>query len=132
MVEIVIRVVFNALAAVAAVRIVPGAEFQGDWLQIAMVAAIFGVVNAYLRPIVKLLSLPLRLLTFGLIGFVINTGLVMLVAAISDNLSLGFTLSGWPPGPIDVDVLLTAFLVSIVISLVSAGIAFVRFSVPRA
>jgi putative membrane protein len=129
--EFAVRILFNAIAVIAAVRLVPGAAFEGDWLQLGILAAIFGIVNAYLRPIVKLLSLPLNLFSFGLIGFVINTGLVMIVAAISDNLGLGFRLGGWPPGAIDADVILAAFLVSLVVSAVSTLLALVRFSTPR-
>lgn len=131
MLELAIRILVNAVAVIAAVRLVPGAAFEGGWPQLIILAAVFGVINAYLRPIVKLLSLPLNLLTFGAVGFVINAGLVMVAAAISDNLKLGFTLAGWPPGAIDLDVLIAAFLTSLVISLVSALIAFVRLAAPR-
>jgi putative membrane protein len=131
MFEIAIRVIVNAIALVAAVRLVPGAEFRGDWPQLIVLAAIFGLINAYLRPVLKLFALPLNLLTLGAVSFVINAGLVMLAAAISDNLRLGFSLAGWPPGPIDLDVLIAAFLTSIVISVVSSLIAFVRLATPR-
>ncbi len=131
MLDFVIRVVVNAVALIAAIAIVPGAAFTGDWWKFVLVAAVFGIVNAYLRPIVKLLTLPLTLITFGLVGLIINTALVLLVAAISDNLKLGFTLAHWPPGKIDVDVIIAAFLTSIVISIVSALLALVRLVVPR-
>jgi putative membrane protein len=129
--DIVIRVVVNAVALIAAIYIVPGATFTGDWWRLLIVAAIFGLVNAYLRPIVKLLSLPLTLLVFGLVGLIINTGMVLLTAAISDNLKLGFTLAGWPPGKIDVDVIIAALLTSIVVAIVSALMAVVRMVTPR-
>ena len=131
-IELAIRILLNAIALIAAVRIVPGAEFKGDWIQLAILAAIFGVVNAYLRPIVKLLSLPLSLLSFGLIGFVINAGMVMIATAISDNLSLGFRLAGWPAKPISLDAVVAAVLVALVISVVSMLLAFVRLATPRA
>ena len=131
MLEFGIRVVINAIALIAAVYIVPGAQFTGDWLKFAVVAAIFGLVNAYLRPLVKLLSLPLNLVVFGLVGLIVNTAMVLVTAAISDNLKLGFTLSGWPPGQIDVNVIIAALLTSIVISVVSALLALVRLVTPR-
>lgn len=131
MLDIVIRVVVNAVALIAAIYIVPGATFTGEWWKLVIVAAIFGLVNAYLRPIVKLLSLPLTLLVFGLVGLIINTGMVLLTAAISDNLKLGFTLSGWPPGKIDVDVIIAALLTAIVVAIVSALLAVVRMVTPR-
>lgn len=130
MFEFAIRVLVNAVAVIAAVRIVPGVSFTGDIVQFVILAAIFGVINAYLRPIVKLLSLPLNLVTFGVAGLIINIGLVMLAAAVSDSLNLGFSLAGWPPGPIDLDVIIAAFLTSLVISAVSALMAFVRLATP--
>ena len=132
LVEIVIRVVLNALAFIAAVYVVPNAEFRSDdWWKMVVVAAVFGVVNAYLRPIVKLLSLPLTLLTFGLVGLVINVAMVLLTAFISDSLNLGFKLAGFPPGSIDLDAILAAVLVAIVVSVVSMLLALVRLVTPR-
>lgn len=130
MFEFVVRVLVNAVALIAAVRLVPNVAFHGDWWQLLILAAIFGVINAYIRPVVKLLSLPLNLITFGLIGFVINTALVLLAAAVSGSLKLDFTLAGWPPGSISIDVIVAAFLTSIVISVVSALMAFVRLATP--
>lgn len=130
MFEFVIRILVNAIALIAATRLVPNVEFHGDWWQLIVLAAIFGVINAYLKPVLKLLSLPLNLLTFGLIGFVINTALVLLAAAVSGTLKLDFTLAGWPGGKFDVDVIIAALLTSIVISIVSTIMAFVRFATP--
>lgn len=129
--DFVIRLVVNAIALIAAIYIVSGAEFRGDWWKFVIVAAVFGLVNAYLRPIVKLLSLPLNLLVFGLVGLIVNTAMILVTAAISDNLKLGFTLAGWPPGQITLDVIIAAVLTSIVVSAVSALLAFVRLVTPR-
>ena len=131
MLEIVIRIVVNAIALVAAIRFVPNVTFTGDWWQLALLALVFGLINAYLRPLVKMLSLPLSLLTFGLIGFVINTAMVLVAAFISGTLRLDFQLAGWPPGPINLDVLVAAFLTSLVLSVVSMIMAFVRLAAPR-
>ena len=54
-----------------------------------------------------------------------------MVRAISDSLRLGFTLANWPPGSIDLDVIVAALLTSIVISVVSALLALVRLVTPR-
>jgi putative membrane protein len=130
MFEFAVRVLINAIALIAALRLVPNVEFRGEWWQLLILAAIFGLINAYIRPVVKMLSLPLTLLTFGLIGFVINTALVMLAAFVGGTLHLGFALGGWPPGKIGVDTIVAALLTSIVISIVSALMAFVRLAVP--
>jgi len=129
--DIVIRVVVNAIALIAAINLVPGVMFTGDWWKLIALAAVFGVINAYLRPIVKLLSLPLTLLVFGLVGLIVNTAMVLVTALISDSLKLGFTLAGWPPGRIDLDVIVAALLTAIVVSIVSALLAVVRMVAPR-
>jgi putative membrane protein len=130
MLDIVIRVVIIAVALVVAVFVVPGADFDGELWQLGAIAAIFGLVNAYLRPIVKALSLPASLIGFGLVGLVINTGLVLLVAFLSGQLDLGLSLAGWPPGAIDLDVIVAAFLTSLVVSVVSTVLAMVRVFTP--
>jgi putative membrane protein len=130
MVDLAVRVVINAVALVVAVLLVPGVEFTGGLAQLAAMGLVFGVINGFLRPIVKLLSLPLTIITFGLIGFVINTGLVILAALVSERLNLGFTLGGWPPGQIDADVLIAAFGTSVVLSIVSTAVALARKVVP--
>jgi len=130
MLDIVVRILINAIALVAAVQFVPGAVFDGDLWKLVVLAAVFGLVNAYLRPIVKLLSLPLNLVTFGIVGLIINVAMVLVAAAISDNLRLGFTLGGWPPGAIEIDTLVAAFLTSLVISVVSTIVALFRRIVP--
>ena len=130
MVDLLVRVVINAIALIVAIKFVPGASFSGEIWQLVLLAAIFGLVNAYLRPVVKMLSLPLNLITFGVVGLIINIAMVMVAAAISDNLNLGFTLGGWPPGAIELDTLVAAFLTSLVISVVSTVVALVRRIVP--
>jgi putative membrane protein len=130
MVGIAVRIVIIAVALIAAVYIVPGAEFDGELWQLGVIAAIFGLINAYLRPIVKLLSLPLNVLAFGVVGFAINTALLLLLAFISGELALGLSFAGWPPGNIDLDVLVAAFLTSLVVSVVSTALAVLRLFTP--
>lgn len=134
MLDIVIRVVINAIALIAAIYVVPGATFTGEgepWKLVAL-AAVFGLVNAYLRPIVKLLSLPLTLLVFGLVGLIINTAMILVTALIGESLKLGFTLADWPArGTIDINVITAALLTAIVVSIVSTLVALVRMVTPR-
>jgi putative membrane protein len=87
-----IRLVVNALALIAVAYIVPGIHVSG--IGGAIVAAlILGIVNAILRPILILLSLPLELLTLGLFTLVINALLFWMVGAIH----VGLTVDGfWP------------------------------------
>jgi len=130
MFEIAVRIAINAIALIAAVKLVPNVSFKGDWWALLILAVIFGIINTYIKPIVKLLSLPLNLLTFGLIGLVINTAMVLLAALVSNWLKVDFTLAGWPGGHFSLDTLIAAFLVSIVVSVVSTLASLVRFATP--
>jgi putative membrane protein len=76
------------------------------------------LINAYVKPIVKALSFPIRLLTLGLFTLVINAVLFLVVAAISDSLKLGLSIGGFPPS-LGVSALVAAILGAIVISIVS-------------
>jgi putative membrane protein len=131
MLDILIRIVINAIALIAAVYLVPRVGFDGSLIELGAIAAVFGLINAYLRPIVKAFSLPLNLFAFGLVGLVINTLLVLLLALIGGQLNLGFTLAGWPPGSIDLDVIVAALLTGIVVSIVSAALAMIKIVTPR-
>ena len=131
LIDIAIRIAINGIAFVVAVMVIPGAEFRSEPWKIVLVAAIFGVVNAYLRPILRVLSLPLSLLTLGAVGFVINMAMVLLVGAISGNLRFGFRLADWPRTEFSIDALLVALGVAIVVSVVATVLSLVRMLVPR-
>jgi putative membrane protein len=119
--DILIKIGINAAALLAAVELVPGIgfDFGSQWWKLGLVALLLGVINTYLRPIVKLLALPINLLTMGLVGLVINAGMVLLLALASDQLRLGFTINGWPIRPFTLQVIWAAFLASVVISVVA-------------
>jgi putative membrane protein len=126
-VDLVIKVLVNAAALWVAVQVVPQIDFAyGDdlWKLIA-VAVIFALVNTFLRPIVKLLSLPITVLTLGLIGFVINAAMLMVTALISDVFDLGFRIDEFPPN-LTVDAIIGAFIAALVITVVSTALSLVR------
>jgi putative membrane protein len=92
-----LRWLITILAIYAAVWLVPGIEFSGPGWQLGVIAAVFGLVNVALRPLLTLLTCPLVLLTFGLFGLVINAALLLLTAQISRSLGFQFTVAGfWP------------------------------------
>ena len=95
-----IRVVVNALALAAATWLLPDISVGGDrqssqLVTLLLVAVIFGLVNAIVRPIVKLLSLPFIILTLGLLIFVINAFMLLLTSWLSKQLGLGFHVDGF-------------------------------------
>ena len=85
-----LRVAIAALGLWLAAQILPGLQFDGPWVLIGA-ALLLGVVNAIVRPIAVILTLPLTLLTLGLFLLVINAGMVGLVALLLD----GFRVSGF-------------------------------------
>jgi len=74
LVRLIIRLVINVLALLAAIWLIPGIEFVGErWWMLIVVAAIFGLVNALIRPIVMVFSCPLLILTLGLFTIISST-----------------------------------------------------------
>jgi putative membrane protein len=94
--KIVVWVVGNALALGAAAWLVPGIEFTGSTktsdriLQVLAVGAVFGVINAFVKPAVKVLSFPFIILSLGLLLVVINALMLLLTSRIASDLSLNF------------------------------------------
>lgn len=105
----ILRILINAAALWTATRVVSGISFEGDWRLLFIVALIFGVLNAVVRPILKLLTLPLLIVTLGLFIFVLNAGMLWLTAVVSDALGLGFDVRGFG----------AAFLGALVVTVVS-------------
>lgn len=106
-----LRILFNALALWVAATLFPGMQLSNQVIHILLVALVFGVVNALIRPVVRLFSLPITCLTFGLFGIVVNALMLILTSWLVPG-SLQFTGAGFSR-------LLTAILASIVISIVS-------------
>ncbi|MBA3520954.1 MAG: phage holin family protein [Gemmatimonadales bacterium] len=87
----------NAAALWVATRLIPGLSFDGGPLQLLMVAAVFGIVNSLLRPILTVLTCPLIVITLGLFTLVINAVMLLLTGWFSVRWNLGFVVSGfWP------------------------------------
>lgn len=92
-----IRLLVTAAALWVAVQLVPGIDYQGHWAGFLGVALIFGIVNAVIRPILKVLTCPIIVLTLGLFIFVLNALMLWLAGAISGALGIDFRVTGfWP------------------------------------
>ena len=75
--NIIVKIVVNAVAIWVATLVVPHVEVTGDStgnkiLSLLAVGALFGVVNAFIKPVVKLFALPFYILTLGLFALVVN------------------------------------------------------------
>jgi putative membrane protein len=119
-VELIVRILINAAALLVAVKIVPQIVFKfgNDWWKVVVVALIFALINSYIKPIVKALSFPISMLTLGLVAFVINAAMLLLVALVSEQLKLGFKIGGFPP-TLNADAIIGALIGAVVISVVS-------------
>ena len=89
------RLLVNAAALWVATRIVPGVTYSGGWLPFLGVAVVFGVVNAFIRPVAKILTFPLIIITFGIFALVVNGLMLLLTSSLSEALGLGFDVSGF-------------------------------------
>lgn len=106
----VIRLLVNAAALWVATLVVPGVSYDGGVVPFLVVAIVFGVLNATLRPIAKFLTCPLIILTLGMFALVVNGLMLWLTSSLSSVLGLGFHVSGfW-----------SAFFGALVVSIVSA------------
>lgn len=82
MLRLIIHILSNAIGIWASARLVPGIFFDGDWTWLILAGAVLGFINFFVKPIVKVISLPLIWLTLGLFTVVINVLLFNLVSKI--------------------------------------------------
>jgi putative membrane protein len=115
MLHFILRLITNAAALAVAAYILPGIRFGGESVSIfhvLVVAFIFGLVNAVIKPVLSLVTCPFYILTLGLFTFIMNALMLMLTA--------------WLAGPwFEVDGFWSALWGSIIISIVSTGLSVV-------
>jgi putative membrane protein len=95
-----------AIAFFLTTQVVPGIRVTGGMLAYLLTALVFGLVNSVLGPVLRIATLPLRILTLGLFAFALNAVLLLIVAHLVPALS--------------VDGLLTAVVGAFVLSIISA------------
>ena len=117
--ERIIPILVNAAALYVAVLVVPGLDFafepEGALVKFLIVAVIFGLVNAYVKPILRIFTLPITIITLGLFLLVLNALMLLLTGAISGELALGLTVADF----------VAALLGAIVISLVGMVLSII-------
>lgn len=118
--------VVTAIAFAVVSYLLPEIKLGGQVTQLVVSAAIFGVVNAVIKPVVKILSFPINLMTLGLFSFVVNAALLLFVAWLSTEVFKSpFTVGGFPTHGLSLDAVLWAVVGSIGISIVSAIVGMV-------
>lgn len=110
-----VRIVITAVALWAATRLVSGITFQGNWIGLAGVALVFGVLNSFVRPVLSFLAFPLLILTLGLFTFVLNAVMLLLTGALASKLGIDFHVAGFR----------AAFWGAIVVGIVSVVLSMV-------
>jgi putative membrane protein len=116
-VDRIVQLLINAAALYAAVFVVPGLDFafepENAFLKFLLVAFIFGLVNTFIKPVLRILTLPITLMTLGLFLIVLNALMLLLTGAISNELALGLIVADF------FAALLGAIVVTIVGTLLS-------------
>ena len=108
-----IRWLATAVALWLAVQLIPGLSVEGtEWTAVAVTALILGLVNALIRPVVSLLSLPVTILTLGCFTFVINAAMLWLAVWLAGQLN--------PASPVTIDGWIAAIIGALFVSIVSA------------
>jgi len=105
-----LHLVVTAVAFWVATQLVSGLSYSGSPAGLLLVALVFGVVNAVLGTVLRVLALPVTFLTLGLFALVINALLLWVTGAASRSLGLGLHVDGFIP----------AFLGALVISVTRA------------
>ena len=119
------RIIINGVALIAAALIVPGISlaWKSDPTQtlitLVVLAVVFGVINAYIRPVLRAISLPINLVSMGLFGFFLNAGLLLLLAWLVDKLWQPVLHIGTFPPTFSTTTLTAAVAGSLVITVVS-------------
>ncbi len=112
--SLILQVISGILGIWLAQKYVPGVEFIGSWQTLALCGAILGLLNFFIKPILKTITLPLKILTLGLFGLIINMLLVWVVDIVFPELiipglislfwtslivwGISFILLKWMPG----------------------------------
>jgi putative membrane protein len=122
-VNLIIKIVVNAVAIWVATAVVPGVDIsEGDAslsrkiITLLVVGAIFGIVNALIKPVVALFSLPFYILTLGLFAFVVNALMLEIVSWVAGGLNISFHIQDFFWSAIGAAVVVT--FVSMVLNLV--------------
>lgn len=92
MTSLVIKLALRILAVWVAAYIVPGIHYSG-WVALVIFAVVLAVLNTILKPILKIITLPINIITIGLFGIVINAAMVLLAARLVE----GFNVDGFLP-----------------------------------
>jgi putative membrane protein len=124
----IIRVAIIAVALLLAALLVPDIEIawaddaEGIAITLVALAIVFGIVNAFIRPIARLVSIPLNIATLGMFSVVLNAALLLGVAFLVDLVWEPLIVIGGYPPDLGIEAIITAAVGSFIISAVSTAL----------
>jgi len=122
----VVGTIVTAIAFFVLTKFLPQfVSYDGDLIGLIVISVVFGVVNGLIGPIVRLMALPIRMATLGLVGFLINAGLLLLTAWITSLMNFDLKVGDFPPTLLSIDTLIAAIVGAVVLSLVSTAVRLV-------
>jgi uncharacterized membrane protein YvlD (DUF360 family) len=124
----IVAVAAGAIAFVLMLQVVPESmiAFSGETPQLILLALFVGAVNALVKPVINVLSIPISFLTLGLSGFVVNAALLLGIAYLAQTYAkLDLTIGGWPTSGMTSDTILGAFVASMVLALITTVVGLV-------
>lgn len=84
--NLIFQIIGGILSFWLAVKFVPGVEFAGEIKYLIMAGAFLGLINFFIKPIINIITLPLKVLTLGLFGLIVNMGIIWFVDIIFPEL----------------------------------------------
>jgi putative membrane protein len=93
MMKFILQIIGGVLSLWLAIKIIPEVEFVGEFRYLVMAGTFLGFINFFIKPIIDLITLPLRVLTFGIFGLIINMALIWFVNIIFPELIIPGLLS---------------------------------------
>lgn len=93
MIKLVIRLVINSVALWVAANFIGGIHLSEDFVSVAIVATIFGIINSVIKPIVTFFSFPFIILTLGIFTIIINSLMLLLTDYFTQSLNIESFLS---------------------------------------
>ena len=95
MTYLILQIMINAFSIAVAVKLVEGITFIGEWWKMIIIGGVFGIVNAFIKPVVTFFTFPLIIITLGFFTLIVNTLMLFITAELSEPFSLGLQMTGF-------------------------------------
>lgn len=119
--HVLLRLLINAAALWCAARFIDGIRYTGSATGLLGLSVLFGVMNAFIRPILEFFSLPVLILTLGLFSLVLNAGMLLITSSVATKLDIPFHVDGFGP----------AFMGALLVSVMSTVLGWILIPADR-